>query len=385
MGFERLRSVGRKILKTAIVATEVVVLSHALSKTVNSSTQVELIPQNSVASDTSDHEVYLPIIENPEHVETNTGVNVWEIDANALKVMDPWGVVNAIRADASMLPDGTYYWAGNATVFERISTIIDAGKKPAVILHGFPSYLQPEGSIRCEPPLEENNQEVINFWIAAIAQARLNEVDGSMVIVNNEPEFEAEGVLDDEIMGCFGFGGGAKYGKLLGEAYPQLKEAYPNLLVGFAGLIGGPESLTFLEDAILAGAKFDVLNIHWYPYYANGQILNPWPGSLPLYLLEINEILAKYNLTPKIFLTETFLAHSDQSKCYTADVLKAQADYVGNVAKTPGLDAVILYQYNPNPPWNCVGLTKYVNGVGGEMEPLLAWDELRRFQLGLPE
>ncbi len=291
--------------------------------------------------------VYFPLISKPR-TGPYSGVNFWTYDENAGEVMDHYGVINSLRGDQIIRPDGTYMWGGDvAVVLGRIQSVIDGGNKPVVIFHGFPEHLRPEGSLKCEPVKEEHFPIMVQFYKDAIVQAGLDQVDGAMVIIGNELEVNALGVPDDEIMGCFGADGGALYGRFLAQVYPALKEAYPNLLIAFNGLGGFSTSLGFLEDALEAAAEihegplFDVLPFHYYPrYYMGGTILDAWPNGLEGLIADTNTVLDAYNQDPLLFLSETYLGHNNLDNCYDPEVLQAQEDYVTYVMGVPGLHAI---------------------------------------------
>lgn len=111
--------------------------------------------------------------------------------------------------------------------------------------------------------------------------------------------------------GCWG--DGAKYANAISKIYDAVHLKYPDVKIVFTGLMLDNPKQTFLEDALKAKAKFDVLNFHGYDYYeGNGNYFNPsWnTRNIPVLsakIVFVKNLLSKYQYDVQIINSEESL------------------------------------------------------------------------------
>lgn len=223
-----------------------------------------------------------------------------ESGASWVRVQVNWSDVEPSRTSPP-----TYFWGSANTAFAIAQE--DMG---GLNVLGTIRYIPSWAASGPEQPIYPDRYDEFAQFITALVERYdadgFNDAPGSPKITYwelfNEPD-------------RFNFWGrsGAQFAELLKVVYPAVKSANPSAQLVFPGIAydffedqNGPFTRSFLTDVLANGGGnyFDVMNFHSYPLFYTNWTTNKGPA-----LLEkgehIQDILADYNLTKPIVVTET--------------------------------------------------------------------------------
>ncbi|MFN8467763.1 MAG: cellulase family glycosylhydrolase [Caldilineaceae bacterium] len=190
-----------------------------------------------------------------------------------------------------------------------------------------------------EGPLTKTSVAEIAELMGAVAERYdgdgINDGPGSPQVVYfemyNEPDAGASGAY--ERWGLHG----DQYAAMLKAVYPAVKAANPQAKVVFGGI--AYDSFTdspnpgvfvkqFLEDVLKSGggAYFDIMNYHFYPLFGwnwTKQFPKDGPGLLEK-TAAIQAVLAKYNSSKPIIITETSWHSNKGASIYGSNTLQVR-------------------------------------------------------------
>lgn len=260
----------------------------------------------------------------------------------------------------------------NTAVLERLDKNIAFAKQnnitPIIVITRSPSWATTNGRT-CGPIRQENMSDFTKFmsWLVNRYKNDVNYWE-----LWNEPDF-APGLIPigSEVMGCWGnesdpyYGGGA-YGEMLKAVAPVIRKANPQAKIVLGGLAlthpvtqnpaqGNPEK--FLEGILRsgAGASFDIMAFHSYPWFSHRPLdydydadtegsWKEWGGYTIGKVKFIRQVFTKYKVPEKpLFLNETALTcvqppngpcpgpgeNLDRAQVYFLIRMLARGSYVG--------------------------------------------------------
>lgn len=131
-----------------------------------------------------------------------------------------------------------------------------------------------------------------------------------------------------------------EYTNMLKEAYKIIKTESPNAKVLYSGLCQIGDG--FFEQSLSqdAGKFFDIMNIHRYP---NKDIE---PEDIIDYMIELKNLMRKYNLNKSVWLTET--GCSTVSKWASEDIQNKRLPRMFIITFACGIDKVFWYKTRSN-------------------------------------
>ncbi|GAB4428702.1 MAG: hypothetical protein OHK0015_11870 [Chloroflexi bacterium OHK40] len=288
--------------------------------------------------------------------------------------MVDWGVVEATR--------GTRNWAALAGLEAELAAISATGAAPLVIVSGAPAWAQRERGKACGPIRTDALDEFAAFVGEMVTRYSGPPYNVRHWEFGNEPDAPYQLLPGDSPFGCWGnerdadYGGGA-YAEMLKAVYPAVKAANPAALVVTGGLLmdcdpAGPApcaSGRFFEGMLKqgAGAAFDILAFHSYPYW--GPVQEDWDinhpkwkqrgGSLAGKLDVLRDAMAAYGVNKPILLNEgSLICYRSDPTCGPQGFYEDQANYaVRLVARSyaEGLYGMLWYTLN-GPGWQESGL-----------------------------
>lgn len=287
---------------------------------------------------------------------------VVESGASWLRVQINWSSIEPTRTSPP-----TYLW-GTADNSLAIAREDMGGLNVIGTIHGMPAWAA-SGSDK--PIYPDQYDEFAQFVVALVERYDadgINDAPGSPEVIHwelfNEPD-------------RFTFWGqsGEEFANLLKVVYPALKSANPSALLVFPGIAydffddqNGPFTRSFLTDVLDNGGGnyFDIMNFHAYPVFYTNWTTNKGPG-----LLEkgeyIQNVLANYNLTKPIVVTETGWHSNNPSGVAIPGSPQIQARYVIQLmTQAYALDAkvVIWWMY-----YDIQGGYTYENGLVTKDDP----------------
>lgn len=213
-------------------------------------------------------------------------------------------------------------------VEEDLNLMVSNQCVPILNLKMTPAWARPIGSNLTDPP--ENPNTFADFAVKlarrfpAVKHFEIgNEIDSDGGI---HPHLGAWGKPDEP------YYGGSRYAKIINPIYDAIKAENLINKVWFGGLMAASEPMRqYLEGAIIAGARFDVVSYHVYQRYPTAHVTDVKERTEFL-----KNILRIYKRDAQLFLSETsLLCEQDYPPAFDKgnSFFAYQAAYAYNVKK----------------------------------------------------
>ena len=341
---------------------------------------VQLAPSQAIT-------LYLPLVMRSYPLRSIFGMETTSLnDAGSLPQIASAGAT-VVRRNALIWSDveanlGERNWAAVAGLETELDNAVKNNFQTILIVRGTPVWAQAVAGSACGP-VKPEQYGAFGAFLRDVAIRYAGRV--SYLEIGNEPDVATSPSNDP--FGCWGnptdpnYFGGEAYGKMLIQAYPQIKAANPHIQVLIGGLLldcdprNPPNGKNctpakFLEGILKAGAAnfFDGVSFHAYDfssltealgYYSNSSWASAWNTTGPVVTAKarfIKEVLNANGALNKILInTETALI------CYACtgkgDAFEeSKAYYVPEAyaaAMAEGLRAQVWYSWQG---WNNSGL-----------------------------
>ena len=337
---------------------------------------VQLAPSQAIS-------LYLPLLLRSFPLRTIFGMETTSLDnAGALPQIIGAGAT-LVRRNALMWSDveptpGARNWSAVAGLEQELQNAALNNIQTILIVRGTPGWAQLVPGSQCGP-IQPAQIGAFGVFLRDVAQRYSNRV--AYLEIGNEPDVAANTSSDP--FGCWGnpsdplYYGGAAYGYMLTQVYPQIKAVNPGMQVLIGGLLldcdprnppAGKDCrpARFLEGILNAGAanSFDGVSFHAYDFSSLSEALGSYSNSSwassssttgPVVIAKarfIRQVLASKGALNKILInTETALiCYQCASKGPVFEESKAY--YVPQayaVALAEGLQAQIWYSWQG---WN---------------------------------
>jgi len=284
--------------------------------------------------------VYLPLVglparPSPFGFESNPSMPAQpQIRARAADLGASWVRLNgALWHEVQPEADGAYNWQALARLDDAITTARTLGLTPVVVIRGTPLWAAVAPS-HCAA-IRDDRLEAFAAFLEELATRYRGQVD--YWELGNEPDVDPRLLPVDSPYGCMGdiddpYYGGERYGRMLQVAAPALRRGNPQARIVFGGLLlGAPSSSDptrgtpehFFEGALRAGAGayFDILAYHAYPYYFGDPTVDPdtatphewslWGGWTLGKARYLRAVMSRYGVDKPLWLNETSVVCPD--------------------------------------------------------------------------
>ncbi len=311
---------------------------------------------------------YLPLIQKPIPTiygfETSPGSITRTNLLERAKGLDAhWIRLKTVHwRDVQPTEDGEYDWSALAKFEGELAAAQAADLTPIVILHKHPDWaIIPETDAMCAAIDTQYFDDYARFLSALVERYSQRPYNVHHWELGNEPDVDPVllSKLFQEHFGCWGdiddpFYGGRHYGEMLKVVAPAMRKQDPRATIIIGGLTldkpntqapdkGKPE--LFLKGILEAGAgaSFDVVAFHTYPWYISPDVDSDrsdvyWAdyGGLTLgKIAYINELLRTYEVKKSLYMNEGALIYPTDPKYPSlrddeipAEFLQAQADHI---------------------------------------------------------
>ena len=336
----------------------------------------ELAPSQAIS-------IYLPLMLRTFPLRTVFGIETTSLDnAGALPQIIGTGAT-LVRRNALIWSDvepapGVRNWAVVAGLEQELQNAAQNNIQTILIVRGTPTWAQAVAGSQCGPILPAQ-YGAFGAFLRDVAQRYGNRV--AFLEIGNEPDASIN--TSNDPFGCWGnpadsqYFGGAAYGQMLTQVYPQIKAVNSGVQVLIGGLLldcdprNPPPGKNctpakFLEGILKAGAanSFDGVSFHAYDfsstsealgYFSNSSWASAWNTTGPVVIAKarfIRQVLAANGAFNKTLInTETALiCYACASKGATFEESKAY--YVPQAfaaALAEGLYAQVWYSWQG---WN---------------------------------
>lgn len=296
----------------------------------------------------SNHKVLIPIVSNHVSKDKFIGVNVVQGEGGDDLIELGLEKNGWVRSDicwaTSEAEEGVYTWP--AAFDSDYAFFLAHGIKMVVAIHDTPEMYGYANSAL--PPAPDHLDAFYKFTAAAVE--RYPEVD--IWECWNEPDMPPPGFAGY----CGAWEDPFYYGKALAGFYDAVKAVNPLARVMFGGLIGDHESSPgYFNNAVAAGAKFDIVGLHLYQYAHE-----PFERGMDI-AISLHAQLTRISPGCEIWLTETSCLYYGSPPPADADMSgfeRTQAAWIDVISEWRDLFKHIFWYTSRDPVWKQSGLCK---------------------------
>ncbi|MDD5367648.1 MAG: beta-galactosidase [Anaerolineaceae bacterium] len=333
----------------------------------------------------------------PANDDLGFGVEISRLDVDFSKIKSigaKWVRYNGVLWSDIEPQEGQYQWEKLSQLEDTIKRANDASLHLILIVRSTPTWAQKVPGSFCGPISPGKLGAFATFMAAVAERYKIAPLLVEYWELWNEPDIATELVSGDSVYGCWGDNndatyGGEYYADMLKTVTPAIRMANPTAKIFLGGLLldcdptnpgtagrckaGYDLPPKFFEGILKSGGagSLDYVSFHGYPHY-DPKSINPVPAefNMPSWQARggvvagkanfLREVMAKYNVSLPLFLTETSLLCSEKlPDCNPAGpkFFENQAEYaawllVRNRAEGIG---TIWYTYD-GPGWRSSGI-----------------------------